>query len=179
MELRAAYQVEHPDIKLPPGPLTSTTVTIHGWVELTGRPSWRRKLVAGGDFEVLSAASTTPAQRELRPEVARVSEIFVHAPVPEEDPVTWVRVSWFSDTENVEPVSKCPVYERRDGPSGGPPWNRYFAPASLIRPVHMLHMCDQACRDGGIETLLRGDGNTGIDTRGTQKLLHFLNLGNL
>jgi hypothetical protein len=48
------------------------------WVDLAGRPSWRRRLQVGADYEVLSDEHKSPREREKIPEIARVEEIFTH-----------------------------------------------------------------------------------------------------
>jgi hypothetical protein len=50
----------------------------HKWVDLAGRPNWRRRLHVGADYEVLSDEHKSPREREKIPEIARVEEIFTH-----------------------------------------------------------------------------------------------------
>ena len=142
--LRRAYGSEHDDIKLPV--VLDNTVREVEWIKPAGRPRYRRVVKVGSPWEVNIADSKSALEREKTPAVAHVARIFGHTPVVGEAEVIWVELNWldFRDDQQPDHAIGCPVYERSDGPRGSE-WNRMLSPATLIRPVHLLHCCTKDC----------------------------------
>jgi hypothetical protein len=148
LELRKAYQSEHPDIVLPNE--FPTEITEVARVELAGRPRYRRIVTVGSPWEVNIESERTAAEREQNPEVAHVGRIFSHTPVAGSAAVIWVQLNWLELHKPKKALPKalgCPVYRRSDGEERNK-WQRLVSPSTLLLPVHLMHCCTEECGAG-------------------------------
>ena len=127
-------------------------------LQLAGRPLYRRVIKVGTPWEVDIESERSAADRESNPDVAFVARIFAHTPKAGSAEVVWVQLDWLElvDTKAKPPTEAigCPVYRRADGPCrSSVKWNRLISPASLLRPVHLLHCCKEKCGAGRSGTI--------------------------
>ena len=123
-------------------PPVQIEVRQYTWVDVRGRPRWRRRVQVGESWEIniplrqLEGQSESMAQRERCPPIALVEQVFTHG----ESPEVWILVTWYvlcrgADTH---PVTGAPLYEKvmsQNSPQ------RLLSPALFLRPVHVLPVC--------------------------------------
>jgi hypothetical protein len=121
----------------------------HKWVEVRGRPRWRRRIEVGETWEVHTslASGESTRQRERRPQVALVEQVFAHT---DESGlrVVWVLVAWYVPCATApHAVTDAPFYQRVKDLRLSP--LRLLPARALLRPVHVLSFCNKSPCDAG------------------------------
>ena len=143
----------------------SSSVNDYQWVDLAGRPKWRRRVAVGQAWSVDVAGSETPSEREKNPAIAIVGRVFGHKLEENGEEVMWIKLDWLLRTDKRDSLG-CPVYVRRNGGRNNK-WLRIHTPACMLTPVHVLHRCRKECGVGlaGTVGYKATNGNNGENTR--------------